>query len=318
MSYLSRSMQLLPDIRCVLRELASVQANPGKVNSIDSYFRMRKLYGMSGGYLFTLFNKYVSIRSAAKKQFPCGLKKLPTQDPRILQLITQMNCYSAEDPSKIGKIGDFLDANTGRIEICEEDLFSNAQITDLITNELWVNEARAVIGTEPVAIGLSGWWSKPTNRDERTLSKAAQLWHRDLDRVRDIKFFFYATDVNEANGPFEYITDSHLPSLRAFTLNDGRFDDSWVKSRYPQGAISMVGKAGDVFMVDTQGIHRGRPVERGLRCLLQLYFSSSTFGAEFQYQPRILLDKTWPSYAVWEAAIKREPKVWTSLFGSRF
>jgi hypothetical protein len=49
----------------------------------------------------------------------------------------------------------------------------------------------------------------------------------------------------------------------------------------------------------------------------RLYFSCSTFGAEFQYQPRILLDKTWPSYAVWEAAIKREPKVWTSLFGSR-
>jgi hypothetical protein len=179
---------------------------------------------------------------------------------------------------------------------------------------MWVNEARSVIGPEPIAVGLSGWWSKPTSGDRLTLSKAAQLWHRDLDRLRDVKFFFYATDVNEQNGPFEYVTNSHLPSPRAFSRIDGRLDDSWVQARYPNSAVSMAGRAGDVFMVDSHGIHRGKPVQQGLRCVLQLYFSSSTFGAEFQYQPRIRLDETWPSHPVWEAAIKQEPKTWKSLF----
>ena len=315
MSYVSQSLRLLPEMQRVLRELISVQANPGQINSRNSYFTMRQLYGISGGYLFTLLNKCVSLRSVSKRKFRGGLKKLPAQDPNVLRLITEMNCYSADNPGEIGKISDFLHVNAGRIEICEEDIFSNKQIVELVTQDIWVNEARSVIGTDPLAIGVSGWWSKATDKDQGTLSKAAQLWHRDLDRVRDIKLFFYATDVDAGNGPFEYVRDSHLPSLRAITLNDGRFDDSWVKSRYPQGATSMVGKAGDVFMVDTQGVHRGRPVETGLRCLLQLYFSCSTFGAEFQYQPRIRLDKGWPSYPVWEAAIKREPKVWTSLFG---
>jgi hypothetical protein len=300
-----------------MKELARVQMNPGQVNSQDSYFIMRRLYGISGGYLFALLSKCISMRSASKRKFRGGLKKLPAQDPDILNQITEMDCYSSEDPSRIGKINDFLNTNLGRIEISENDIFASKQIAELVTKEMWVNEARSVIGIEPVAIGLSGWWSKPTNKDKSVLSNAAQLWHRDLDRVRDIKLFFYATDVNEENGPFEYVTDSHLPSHRAFSLYDGRFDDSWVQSRYPHGAVSMIGKAGDVFMVDTQGIHRGRPVEKGMRCLLQLYFSSSTFGAEFQYQPRIRLDKRWPSYTVWEAAIKRDPKVWTTLFGSR-
>jgi Phytanoyl-CoA dioxygenase (PhyH) len=316
MRYLGLALRVLPDIQCVLKELSHVQNNPGQVNSQKSYVIMRRLYGISGGYLFTLLNKYISIRSASKSKFPGGLKKLPAQDPHVLHQLIEMDCYSIEDPSQTGKIGEFVNTNMGRIEISENDIFANKEIAALVTKEVWVNEARSVIGTEPVAIGLSGWWSKPTTKDNSALSKAAQLWHRDLDRVRDIKFFFYATDVNADNGPFEYIADSHLPSHRAFSLNDGRFDDSWVQSRYPKGAVSMVGKAGDVFMVDTQGIHRGRPVERGLRCVLQLYFSSSTFGAEFQYQPRIRLDKRWPSYSVWEAAIKREPKVWKTLFGA--
>jgi hypothetical protein len=73
----------------------------------------------------------------------------------------------------------------------------------------------------------------------------------------------YATDVEGENGPFEYIPGSHLPSLRAASLNDGRYDDRWLQSRYPVGVLSMLGKSGDVFMVDTQGIHRGKPAERG-------------------------------------------------------
>jgi hypothetical protein len=277
---------------------------------------MRRLYGISGGYLFSLLNKYASVQCVSKKKFSVGLKRLPPQNPGVLQQLMEMACYPSVSPRNIGKINAFLDLNVGRIEICEQEIFANRRIAELVTNPMWVNEARSVIGPEPMAIGLSGWWSKATDGDKSTLSNAAQLWHRDLDRLRDIKFFFYATDVNEENGPFEYVTNSHLPSPRAFSRNDGRLDASWVQVRYPhpQGAVSMLGRAGDVFMVDGHGIHRGKPVQQGLRCVLQLYFSSSSFGAEFQYQPRIRLDQKWPSYRVWEAAIKQEPRTWKSLF----
>jgi Phytanoyl-CoA dioxygenase (PhyH) len=275
---------------------------------------MRNLYVISGGYLFESLNRYVANKAVPKPKFQSGIKALPTQDITVLKHLIHMNCFAPDKSERIGAIDNFLDVDVGTVRINPLELFACKPIAELVTHELWLSEAQKIIGSNPIAVGVDAWWSKPTSKSKIILSDAAQLWHRDLDRLRDVKIFFYATDVNDENGPFEFVEGSHLPSLSAFSMNQGRYDEKWVQSRYPRRPISMTGKAGTTFIVDTNGIHRGRPVEHGLRCILELYFSSSLFGAEFQYQPRLGLDPSWPSYPVWNGALNRYPTTWGSLF----
>jgi hypothetical protein len=66
--------------------------------------------------------------------------------------------------------------------------------------------------------------SEPTTED----LKYSQLWHRDYDDVRTIKFFAYLTDVqSEADGPFTFIpgpeSDTHRFSMRTHMRDDEVF-----------------------------------------------------------------------------------------------
>jgi hypothetical protein len=293
-------------------ELFRQRQNPNYINSAQSYFLMRTLYVISGGYLNELLNWFVFRKKLPKTWLMSGIKTLPRQDVRVLHEITEMPCFILGKPERTGPISDFRSVDVGAVQICEKDLFASAGIAEFVTRERWLDEARQVIGIDPIVVGVHGWWSKPCTKHQ--LSDAAQMWHRDLDRLRDVKIFFYVTDVNEENEPFEYVTGSHLPSFAAFSRSDGRLADSWVQKRYPNRAISMKGPAGTAFLADTHGIHRGCPVQRGMRCALQLYYTSFLFGAEFQYQPRIPLNPNWPSFPLWKAAIDRSRRTWAPLF----
>jgi len=308
-------------------ELIRQRRNPRYIISPSSYNLMRKLYVMSGGYLGEIFNRFVAGKGTPKSAFESGIKVLPSQDPLVLNQVTQMRCYVDQrppgqrnvladgwSPYTFGKIEDFDQVNIGTVRIWGEDLFANRPIVELIAADHWIDEVKKVLGTEPIAVDLRAWWSKPCSGNKETLSHAAQMWHRDLDGLRVIKIFVHVNDVEPDGGPFEYKVGSHLLSLHAATINDGRLDDAWVQARYPGRTKMMTGPAGTTFLVDTHGIHRGRPVKRGRRCVLQSLFSSSLFGAEFKNQPRIPLDPKWPSYPVWKAAIERNPAVWTPLF----
>jgi hypothetical protein len=317
----SSIFRLLRDIPFLLYELNRNRVDNRYVNSVRSYYTMRKLYYLTGGYSVEGFTKFLSANRHPKSAFASGIKCFPRQDPHVLEQLTRMKCYvrgnicEREGPRAYGSVADLLSSSAGRIEVSDEEIFANREIAELITSGPWLNQAREVLGVEPVAVGLTAWWSVPTSREEDVLSEAAQMWHRDIDRLREIKVFFYATDVGPDNGPFEFIEGSHLPSLRAFSLRDGRFSDSEIQSRYPASqVITMTGGAGDAFMVDTQAFHRGKPVEKGIRCLLQLYFSSRIFGAEFLYRPRISLNPSWPSYLIWKRAIDESPITWAPLF----
>src|SRR5438105_38688 len=313
--YAGVAVTLCRGIPELCRELARARKDRAYVNSEASYALMRLLYVMSGGYLFRLLERYISPSALPKTRFRAGFTKLHLDDCAALTKLFDMQCYSQMQPARRGKIGDFVKDPMGRIEIDQADLFASRELAELATSSLWKEAARAILGTKPIAVLLVAWWSKPSDGSARMLSESAQAWHRDIDRLRELKFFFYATDVALENGPLEYVQCSHLPSFRALSTNHGRCTDTWVRKRYPGGFVSMTGKAGDVFIVDTQGLHRGRPVERGMRCVLQLEFSSSVFGAEFQYRPRLPLRETWPSYPAWRKALEDDPDAWAPLFG---
>lgn len=106
-------------------------------------------------------------------------------------------------------------------------------------------------------------------------------WHRDSPHRSQFKAILYLTDVGLENGPFEYLEGTHLTSksLRLFfngstRANQYRFSDAEAERIYLGGTVNrrtFTAEAGTLILVDTKGIHRGRPIERGCRYALTQY-----------------------------------------------
>lgn len=117
-------------------------------------------------------------------------------------------------------------------------------------------------------------------------------WHRDSPITHQFKGIVYLTDVSEANGPFQYIEETHklayikqvLQSLNAENTKR-RFKESEVENLINEGIIpsykSYVGKKGTLILVNTRGLHRGAPIKEGSRYAITRYFSTKPFKDDF-------------------------------------
>jgi len=104
-------------------------------------------------------------------------------------------------------------------------------------------------------------------------------WHRDQSYRRGYKAMAYLTDVNEDNGPFQYIKNS---SDLSHHLLKTPFPD---KYQYTEEEIMKIidgnsmkittntAKAGTVIVFDTNAIHRGKPLNQGTRYALTNYYN---------------------------------------------
>ncbi len=113
-------------------------------------------------------------------------------------------------------------------------------------------------------------------------------WHRDSFVYR-LKAILYLTDVNENNGPFEYMLGSHklssvLKVNRLFRESRTRFSDAEIEKVKEQLQLSskpFYAKKGTLILADTSGIHRGVPMLEGERyALTHYYFAKRLIGAE--------------------------------------
>ncbi len=99
-------------------------------------------------------------------------------------------------------------------------------------------------------------------------------WHRDSAFSHQFKSIIYLSDVNEKNGPFQYILQSHKTFSKIklpFRLNKTRFSIEEIKS-FNEPQLECTAKAGDIIVVDTKGLHRGKPLGSGSRYALTIYF----------------------------------------------
>lgn len=121
------------------------------------------------------------------------------------------------------------------------------------------------------------WWTTPQGAADASIN--AWLFHQDRDRLSFVKFFTYLTDVGPENGPHTVIKGTHRKIPRALA-SDGRKDDELVRRLGLWNKVeSQIGPAGTMIAVDTIGLHKGQPPVHGDRCVIQVEYATSLFGA---------------------------------------
>lgn len=107
-------------------------------------------------------------------------------------------------------------------------------------------------------------------------------WHRD-SLSPQFKTILYLSDADMINGAFELIPGSHqsgkalaLGIQTSQKLSDRRFSDDFIASNFDE-ILTLEGMAGDQLYVNTNAIHRGRPLTGGQRyALTRYYFNNSS------------------------------------------
>jgi hypothetical protein len=177
-----------------------------------------------------------------------------------------------------------------------EDWVLGQPLTQRVLTDPYILEvASQYLGVSPVLSQTSSWFSLNSPRSQEI--ESAQQWHWDCDRVKWLKVFVYITDVDGEHGPHEFVRGTHRRLPR--TSLSSRVPDSRVRHLYAdEDIISMVGPPGTLVFEDTRGLHRGRPVQRGHRLVLQLEFSIDLFGAAAPLLPAVAQDYlTEPTFA---------------------
>ncbi len=106
-------------------------------------------------------------------------------------------------------------------------------------------------------------------------------WHRDAF-LRQIKAIIYLSDAGPDNGPFQLIRDSHRCSqilndmkMAHLTYMQNRLDEQQVAKlvdQDPERLLTFTALAGTLILVDTSAIHRGMPINAGIRYALTNYY----------------------------------------------
>lgn len=156
------------------------------------------------------------------------------------------------------------------------------EILELSRDPLLESIAATFLGSLPRLVGSSLWWTFPVDADEADRDRHAHRFHRDVDDFAFVKFFFYLTDVEPADGGHVCVRGSHLgaPVLgRGERLRLRRYTDEEIEHAYGQPRIvEITGPAGTGFAENTLCIHKGLTPERRARLLLQFEFALFDHG----------------------------------------
>ena len=100
------------------------------------------------------------------------------------------------------------------------------------------------------------------------------MYHRDFNSIKFIKFFTYLNDVSIDGGPFTYVegSNSKLPQNWQFCH---RWSDTQIEKLYGQDSVKpLTANYGDLIACTTNGFHKGALLEKGERLMLTLNYAT--------------------------------------------
>jgi|TARA_B110000977_G_scaffold116911_1_gene151061 hypothetical protein len=168
------------------------------------------------------------------------------------------------------------------------------EIQNIAFDDRLLNIVGEFLGSIPILTITSSWWSKNHSNHRSNLSGNAQMYHQDLDYIKFLKVFIYLNDIEEENGPHKYVQGSAKTTEDKlgdrYKMNT-RLDESTVKNLFGEdNIVTFTGKKGTIIIEDTLGLHRGTPVIKGSRLLVQLQYTNSLYFHSNQFfDPKFLL-----------------------------
>tara|TARA_B100000700_G_C14793338_1_gene736982 strand:- start:55 stop:873 length:819 start_codon:yes stop_codon:yes gene_type:complete len=156
------------------------------------------------------------------------------------------------------------DAKTGYIDT--NTLVKSKYILKAANNPNLLNILKSYFGCSFRLDWVWAWWSFPSKE-----LAGPQLFHRDYESMNFLKVFVYLSDVDEFNGPHEYIIGSHkIDKL----YKRERFSDQLIHENFEKDKILTIkGQKGKTFIANTFGIHRGLQPKNEKRLVLVYLFS---------------------------------------------
>lgn len=134
---------------------------------------------------------------------------------------------------------------------------------------------------EPVHQGNQLWWSFAGETTDWERSKAAQMFHYDIDDYRFLKFFFYLTDVDADSGPHVCVRGSHKKKNISHLLLRKRETDEDIINYYGRESIvTIYGQAGFGFVENPLCFHKGITPTHQDRLMLQIEFATTDYGMQ--------------------------------------
>ena len=153
----------------------------------------------------------------------------------------------------------------------QSDILSINEVQELATDPFILKIVQNYLSCNPILCQTNCWYSCVGNKAERT-----QQFHQDYDDINFLKIFIYLTDVDESSGPHSCISTSinniiEPPNYEPST----RLTDTFAMNKYGDKIKVFTGKMGTIIIENTNGFHRGMPVQHGNRLILQLQYSST-------------------------------------------
>lgn len=133
---------------------------------------------------------------------------------------------------------------------------------------------------------------------------ASQVWHRDYEDKQLLKIFLYFTDVEEGNGPFYYISKTHIcgeHNLKfkatppfGITIPEEKIQENFNTSVIKKFKM----KKGEMLLVDTAGIHKGGHCTLGERFVFTATFTTFAGISKRNYKFKENLISKFPSSSI--------------------
>lgn len=168
-----------------------------------------------------------------------------------------------------------------------KDVLSAPHLIALANDPHIIGVVSEFLGCKPTIGYLAAWWSYHTSKG----AQQAEFFHRDVDDWKFVKLFVYLTDVGVDSGPHMYVqyssSSDKLTEIRRFT------DEEVCSSFGAENLLTLTAMAGQGFLEDTFGIHKGQPVEEGKRLIFQVVYAISVlpYGPLLPIMTRMELGK---------------------------
>ncbi len=163
----------------------------------------------------------------------------------------------------------------------QQDILSIEEVQKIAFDENLLNLVGSFLGSEPILCQTNCWWSVANSTHRSNLSTNAQLFHQDTEYLKFVKVFIYLTDVNDNNGPHQYVQGTSKiaqSKLGEDYKPSNRVEDNKVAEIFGvDNILTFTGKRGSVIIEDTFGLHKGTPVVEDSRLLLQLEYCNSLY-----------------------------------------